>query len=64
MPDDRHTVKIPDAMWDEVQRILLALPSVARTPSGFVLRAVQNEIERIWKEFRLTPGGGPGTRFT
>jgi hypothetical protein len=55
----RRMVAIPEAKWQEIRRILAVLPSIATTPSGFVLKAVQNEIERVWKDFRLTPEGSP-----
>ena len=62
MSTERHMVAIPNAKWDEIQRILAALPFVANTPSGFVLRAIDHEIERIWERYRGPPGIGVGPR--
>ena len=52
---DRHTVKVPGSKWTEIQRILKILPFIAETPSAFVIRAIENEIERVWEKFRVPP---------
>ena len=52
MPRDKHGVDIPGAKWREIKRLLKLLPFIANTPSAFVIRAVENEIERVWETFR------------
>lgn len=57
MPQERHNVAVPDVKWKEIQRILKILPFLANTPSAFVLRAVDNEINRVWEKFRVPDPG-------
>lgn len=61
MTNESHNVKIPGAKWEEIKRILKALPHYAQNPSQFVMRAVDHEIERAWDRFKeaLRPSSNP-----
>jgi hypothetical protein len=58
MPSGRRGVSIPEPKWQEIQRLLKILPFLAQTPSAFVLKAIDHEIERVWEKFRVKSGSG------
>jgi hypothetical protein len=56
MPSGRRGVSIPEPKWQEILRLLKILPFLAQTPSAFVLKAIDHEIERVWEKFKVKPG--------